>query len=163
MEMSPAHSKPRHKCRWSRWSGRGLGCGSSPGAIGSSGCCCRGIIHHPVQQSEQIFTAPPLPTSSLSPPSPLFCHPRGSGDDKGASGNDGLGVGMMDWGAGRTKGDHPFSKRARQAVPLRDMRDLAGDVCGQRSSSRAPTEMMLYGTRALFQHTSLRRDIYSAG
>ena len=83
---------------------------------------------------------------------------------RGASGNDGVGIGNDGFGvAGRTKGDHPFSKRARQAVPLQDMRDLAGDVSGQRSSSRAPTEMMLYGTRALFQHTSLRRDIYSAG
>ena len=33
---------------------------------------------------------------------------------------------------------HPLSKRARQAVPLRDIRDLAGGVSGQWLSSRAP-------------------------
>ncbi len=41
-----------------------------------------------------------------------------------------------------------FPVNGRQAVPLRDIRDLAGDVPGQRSSSRASTEMILYRARA---------------
>ncbi len=51
---------------------------------------------------------------------------------------------MTDCVLGMTEGDHPFSKRARQAVPLRDNRGLAGalapNIRHPRSLIRHPRE-----------------------